>query len=88
MREKKVAYPNIYGLISSKLELEDKLRREKPDIMCLLITKLRKEIHVLEMEKGRHQVWRSDREGMRDSGVMVMLRTDIKLDEVIEGRRY
>lgn len=84
----KIAYTNIDGYITSKLELEDYLRKENPDMMCIVETKLSEEIKIQELEinEGRYKVWRRDRAGRRGGGVMVMIKSHIKVDKVETGK--
>lgn len=82
----KIAYTNIDGIISSKLELEDYLRKENPVMACIVETKLGGEVQVPAMDGGRYKVWRRDREGKRGGGVMVLLREDIKAEKVEVGK--
>ena len=42
----KVAYTNVDGLLSSILEIKDYLSSQKPDIFCMLETKLKDEIQI------------------------------------------
>ena len=49
IRKKKdirVSYTNIDGFLSKRLECMDHLRENKPDIMCIVETKLRPNIRV------------------------------------------
>lgn len=56
----KIAYTNIDGKISSKLELEDYLRQENPVLVCITETKLKREIEGLIFDGGRYRVLRRD----------------------------
>ena len=84
--KKKLAYTNIDGFISSKLELEDYLRTRNPDVVCIAETKLGKDVHVTELVGGRYKVWRRDRQGKSGGGVMVVLKSDIQVDGVEVGK--
>ncbi|MPC67007.1 hypothetical protein E2C01_061167 [Portunus trituberculatus] len=48
----RVTCTNIDGLLSSILKVRDYLKEKKPDIMCIVETKLRGEIHVNFKEEG------------------------------------
>lgn len=56
MRRTKVAYTNIDGFLSSKVELEHYLKRDNPDIICIVETKLRSDTQVHGINEGRYKV--------------------------------
>ena len=59
-RKLRVTYTFIDGLLSSMLEVRDYLKEKKPDVMCIVETKLREEMHVNFREEG-YNTWRRDR---------------------------
>ncbi|MPC31817.1 hypothetical protein E2C01_025117 [Portunus trituberculatus] len=67
----RMTYTNIDGLLSSMLEVRDYLKEKKPDVMCIVETKLGAEIHVNFKEEG-YNSWRRDRKG-KGGGVLIMV---------------
>ena len=80
----KVMYTNIDGILSSRLELQDYVMAEKPDIVCLTETKLNDKIKV--NLDNKFNIWRKDREGKGGGGVMIMTRKEINVDKVWYGK--
>ena len=76
-------YTNIDGLLSSRLELQDYVMKEKPDIICLTETKLNEKITV--NLDNKYNTWRKDRQGKGGGGVMIMIKKEIKVDKVWYG---
>ena len=48
----RVTYTNIDGLLSSILDVRDYLKEKKPNVMCIVETKLREQIHGNFKEEG------------------------------------
>ena len=59
--EIRVSYTNIDGFLSKRLECLDYLRSEKPDIMCIVETKLTPNVETDWFEEGQYSIWRGDR---------------------------
>ena len=80
----KVAYTNVDGLLSSILEIKDYVSSEKPDVLCMMETKLKEEINVNFQPEG-FKLWRRDRKGKGGGGgVLIMVKEDI----AVEGVQY
>ena len=77
-----MAYTNVGGYISGKLEICGYLKKEKPEIMCIVKTKLSEDIEVMEVNQQNYNVWRRDRTGKKGSGVMMMVRKDMEVQGV------
>ena len=82
MKKLMISYTNIDGLLSKMLELNDYLREKKPDIMCIVETKLEKDTDVMLHEKLDYNIWRSDRREGKGGGVIVLTKQTIKVAEV------
>ena len=80
----KVMYTNIDGIISRKLELAD-LKEKKPEIVCLTQTKLCEEIQT-NIENDNYNTWRKDRKNKKGGGVMLMIKSKIKVKNVEQGK--
>jgi len=76
-------YTNIDGVLSSRLELEDYLKEEKPEIVCLTETKLNDETNI-NFAKN-YNIWRRDRRGKGGGGTMVMIKKELMVDQVLYG---
>ena len=83
--ETKIMYTDIDGLMSRKLELKDNLREKKPDVVCLTETKLSDDIQV-KIEDDTYNVWRKDRKARKGGGVMILIRSNIKVTKVEYGK--
>ena len=71
------------GLLSSILEVKEYLSSEKPDVFCMMETKIKEEIYVNFQQEG-FKIWRRDRKGKGGGGVLIMLKKVI----VMEGVQY
>ena len=80
-----IMYTNIDGIISRKLELEDYLKEKKPQIVFLTQTKLCEEIQT-NIENGNYNIWRKDRKDKKGGGVMLMIKSKIKVINVEYGK--
>lgn len=76
-------YTNIDGILSSRLELGDYLKEEKPEIVCLAETKLNEGIN-FDLDNN-YNIWRRDRSGKGGGGVMIMARKELGIDKVLYG---
>lgn len=83
--ERNVMYSNINGVISGILELNDYLRDKNPDIVGLTETKLREGEDLMKVGEGKYNVWKRNRVGKMGGGVMLLVKKDIKVDQVKEG---
>ena len=84
-RELKVAYTNIDGIISTALELKDFLRKEQPDIMGIVETKLTGGIDALGIGDGNYNIWIKNRENKKGGGVMLMVKKELTVENVTYG---
>ncbi len=75
-------YTNIDGLVLSLLELKDYLKNNKPDVVCLIETKLKEEIN-MRFAKEAYCTWRRGRKGK--GGVMMVVKENIVVEEVEYG---
>ena len=80
-----VSYTNVDGLLSKRLECVDYLRSVKPDIMCIVETKLRPSMEMNWFEEGQYRLWRADRVNKGGGGVMVMIRKELSVKKVDFG---
>ena len=80
-----VSYTNVDGLLSKRLECVDYLRSVKPDIMCIVETKLRPNMEMNWFEEGQYRLWRADRVKKGGGGIMVMIRKELSVREVNFG---
>ena len=55
-----MTHTNIDGLLSCVVEVKDYLKERRPDVMCIVETKLKEEVHVNFKEEG-YKSWRRDR---------------------------
>ena len=78
----RVSYTNIDGFLSKRLECMDYIRNKKPDIMCIVETKLRPNIETEWFEEGQYSLWRGDRVGRGGGGIMVLSKKDLTVKEV------
>ena len=80
-----ISYTNIDGLVSKRLELLDYLREKKPDIMCIVETKLTEDINLILDEKCNYNIYRNDRKEGRGGGVIVLTTQNIKVSDIKYG---
>ena len=57
-RKLKVTYTNVNGLSTASTELNDYLKRNKPDIMGLTEIKLDKSFELLNIGDGEYEIWK------------------------------
>ncbi|MPC96834.1 hypothetical protein E2C01_092113 [Portunus trituberculatus] len=57
-------------------ELLSSMLEKKPDVMCIVETKLREEIHVNLKEKG-YNSWRRDRKDKGGGGLLIIVRDNM-----------
>ena len=79
---KMISFTNIDGLVSKRLELLDYLKNKKPDIMCIVETKLTEDINVILDEKCNYNIWRNDRKEGKGGGIIVLTAQNIKVCDV------
>ena len=65
-------YSNVDGLSSKIQELQQEIKINKPDIICITETKLEEEILDATLNLKGYQVWRRDRKGKKGGGVMIL----------------
>lgn len=80
----KIGYTNVDGLVSGKLELSDYLKREKPDFMCIVETKLNSAMDIGGMFET-YSVHRRDRIGKYGGGVMILVHKGAKITHIHAG---
>ena len=80
--ELKVSYTNADGILSKRLECLDYLKRERPDIMCIVETKLTPNIELSWFDNGQYNIWREDRISKKGGGLLVLTRRDLEVKEV------
>ncbi len=70
-RSLKIMYTNVDSLVSSLLELKDYLRNNKPDVVCLTETKLKRgnKVGICKGRRriGKHMEKRQEKKGRRKS---------------------
>ena len=81
----RISYTNIDGFLSKRLECMDHLKEEKPDIMCIVETKLRPNIQVDWFGDGNYRMWRKDRVNKRGGGIIVLTKKDLIVQDVCHG---
>ena len=79
---KKLWYTNIDGLMSTRLEVEELLAREKPDMLALCETKWKDEWGMPDLGKGRYDFWIKNRQGKAGGGVMVLTNKNLRVVRV------
>ena len=84
METLRITYTNIDGILSSVLEVKDYLREKSPDVLCLTETKLREEIQLSFREEG-YNLWRRDRQGKGGGGILVLVKENVKVEDVKYG---
>ncbi|MPC69425.1 hypothetical protein E2C01_063650 [Portunus trituberculatus] len=76
----RVTHSNIVdGLLSSILEVLDYLKEKKPDVMCIVETKLKKEIYV-NFKEEEYNTWKN-----KGGGVLITVRDNICVGDVQYG---
>ena len=81
-----VMYTNIDGIIPRILELRDYLREGDPDVVCLAETKLTEDIYIKLQDNENYTVWRNDRKGKNGGGVLILIKSNIKVYKVEYGK--
>ena len=77
-----IAYTNIDGLLSKRLELLDYLEEKKPDVMCIVETKLTENINLILGENCNYNIWRNDRKEGKGGEVIILTMQDIKVSNI------
>ena len=77
-----ISYTNIDGLLSKRLELLDYLKEKKPDIMCIVETKLTKDISLLLDKQCNYNIWRNDRKEGKGGGIIILTTQSIKVSDI------
>ena len=69
--------------MTSKIEeLQQEVKENRPDIVCITETKLEKEILDTTLNLRGYQVWRRDRRGKKGGGVMILSQDNLIVREV------
>ena len=76
----KEAYTNVDGIISSMLEIRDYQNFQKPDVFCMVETKLKEEIQI-SFQQEENRIFRRNRKG-NGGGILIMVQEDIFVEEV------
>ena len=63
----------------------DHLKRDTPDIMCIVETKLKPNIQVDWFGDGNYRMWRKDRVNKGGGGIIVLTRKDLIVQSVCLG---
>ena len=74
----KVTYTNVNGLITVREELNEYLKRIKPDIVGLTEIKLDKSKEWLEIGDGKYNIWKKVRLNKQGGGVMILVKKRFK----------
>ena len=85
-RKLKVTYTNVNGLITASTELNEYLKRNKPDIMGLTEIKLDKSFELLNIGDGEYEIWKKSRPMKQGGGIMILTRKDLQVDKVTYGK--
>ena len=80
----RVSYTNVDGFLSKRLECIDHLKSDKPDIMCIVESKLRPNIQIDWFGDG-YRIWRKDRANRDGGGIMVLTRKELCVQNVNIG---
>ena len=79
----KIKYTNVNGLWSKRLEMEELLEREKPDMMILSETKWKSEWGNPDIGKGKYDFGIKNGKGKGGGGgVMILTGKDIRVQKV------
>ena len=78
----KVWYTNVGGLMSKSLEMEEFLKRERPDVMVLCETKWKCEWGVPDMGNGNYDYWIRNRQEKGGGGIMILTRKNMRVIRV------
>ena len=78
----KITYTDVDGLLSNMPEIKHYSHIHKPDVFCMVETKLKEKIHIDFQQEG-YKIWRRDRKG-KGGGVLIMEQEDI----FVEGVQY
>ena len=81
-RDIRISYTNIDVFLSKRLECMDHLGKDKPDIMCIVETKLRPNLQLDWFGDGSYRVWRKDRMDKSGGGIIVLTRKDLTVKKV------
>merc|ERR1712035_212832 len=63
-----IMYSDADGLSSKIQELQQEMKIDKPDIVCITETKLEEEMLDATLNLKGYQVWRGDRKGKKGEG--------------------
>ena len=75
-------YTNVNGLMSTRLEVEELLSREKPDMLVLCETKWKDEWGIPDLGNGRYEFWIKNRQEKAGGGVMVLTNKEVRVVRV------
>ena len=80
-----MTYSNVNGLITTITELNEYLKRIKPDIVGLTEIKLDKSIMSLNIGDGEYEIWQKTRPTKQGGGIMILTKKDLQVDKVTYG---
>ena len=78
----KIWYTNVNGLMSKRLELEQLLEREKPDMMIISETNWKEEWGIPDISKDKYDFWIRNRKDKGGGGVMILTGKNICVERV------
>jgi len=75
-------YTNADGVGSKIQELQQEIKENKPEIVCITETKLEEEILNATLNLRGYQIWRRDRKGKKGGGVMILSQEKLVAHEI------
>ena len=75
----RVWYTNVGGLMSKRLEMEEFLQRERPDVMVISETKWKSEWGIPDIGKENYDYWIMNRKDKGGGGVMILTKKGMKV---------
>lgn len=75
-------YTNIDGINSKKLEMDEIIRRDQPQVVCLTETKLNQDLDTNIIFSEGYNVWRYDRKEKKGGGVAILVRNIMTAKQV------
>ncbi|WP_435336446.1 hypothetical protein, partial [Klebsiella pneumoniae] len=82
---KDITYSNVDGLVSKRDDVDIYRKNRIPDIMCMVETKLTRDISNEIFGWEDYVMWRRDRGGRYGGGVLVATKSCIKVNKIDLG---